>query len=102
MGPFARYYFGLKNPDLKPFVDAEFSILTQTSKYPTYKNSNTATSFFIGGGLAYFINSNVALEGVMGYNRTKVETLDPTNGFLFRIGFQVHLLGSEVDRVRGK
>jgi opacity protein-like surface antigen len=102
VGPFARYYFSLANPDLKPFLHADFSLLTETSKYPTYKNSNTATSFFVGGGLAYFINPNVALEAVAGYNRTKVETLDPTNGFLFRIGFQVHLLSGEVERVRGK
>ncbi|MEP7280131.1 MAG: outer membrane beta-barrel protein [Bacteroidota bacterium] len=96
VGPFARYYFSLKNPDVKPFLHAEFSIASETRKYPTYKNSNTVTSFFIGGGLAYFVNRNVALEGVAGYNRSKIETLVPTNGFLFRLGFQVYLSGGEV------
>ncbi|MEO5593190.1 MAG: hypothetical protein ABIR15_12945, partial [Chitinophagaceae bacterium] len=92
----------LKNSDVKIFLHADFSILSETNKYPTYKNSNTATTFFIGPGVAYFINPNVALEAIAGYNRSKIETQDPTNGFLFRIGFQVHLLGHEVARVRGK
>ena len=102
IGPFARYYFNIKDSEFKPFVEADWSISNETSKYLGVKDSYTVTNFFIGGGLAYFINSNVALEALAGYNRSKIETLDPTNGFAFRIGFQVHLLGHEVARVRGK
>ncbi|MGE5109184.1 MAG: outer membrane beta-barrel protein [Sphingobacteriales bacterium] len=95
-GPFVRYYFELKDPKFKPLIHASFDVLSVTDKTPIDKTTNTATSFFIGGGGAYFINDNVALEGVLGYNNTKVENLSAEGGFLFRIGFQIHLLGHEV------
>jgi len=98
VGPFARYYFNLKDSDFKPFLHADFNFGT----IKIADNSTTVTSFVIGAGGAYFINQNVALEALAGYNRSKIETHDPTNGFIFRIGFQVHLLGGEVARVRGK
>ena len=101
-GPFARYYFNLKSPSFKPFLHAEYNLGNLVTKVPGSKSSNTTGSFFLGAGGAYFINSNVALEAVAGYNHTKVQSQSPENGFLFRIGFQVHLLGGEVDRVRGK
>ncbi len=101
-GPFARYYFNLKNSSFKPFLHAEYTLGNLVTKVPGTKSSNTTGSFFLGAGGAYFINSNVALEAVAGFNRTKVQSQAPENGFLFRIGFQVHLLGGEVDRVRGK
>lgn len=100
-GPFARYYFNLKNSDFKPFLHASFDFGTQTDKDPVVKISTTITSFFIGAGGAFFINPNVALEAVAGYNRSKIENLPPNNGFLFRLGFQVHLLGHEVARLKG-
>jgi hypothetical protein len=96
VGPFARYYFDLKNDQLKLLLHGSFGIGTQTDKYPTFKNSSTTTEIFVGGGAAYFINQNVALEGIAGYNNTKVENIDASGGFQFRIGFQVHLLGHEV------
>ena len=102
IGPFARYYFDIRNSPFKPFLHADLNFGSTAVKDNFGKTSTTTTSFFIGAGGAYFINSNVALEALAGYNRTKIETYDPTNGFLFRIGFQVHLLGAEVARVRGK
>ncbi|MEO6315313.1 MAG: outer membrane beta-barrel protein [Chitinophagaceae bacterium] len=103
VGPFARYYINIKDSQFKPFFHADFNVGSTAVKIPPFdKTSTTTTSFFIGGGGAYFINSNVALEALAGYNRIKIETYDPSNGFLFRIGFQVHLLGGEVARVRGK
>jgi len=102
VGPFARYYINIKDSQFKPFFEADWSISNESSKFQGVKDSYTVTNFFLGGGVAYFINSNVALEALAGYNRSKVETLDPTNGFAFRIGFQVHLLGHEVARVRGR
>jgi len=102
-GPFARYYFNISNSAFKPFLHADFSVgSTSVQIAGLDKTSTTTTSFFIGAGGAYFINSNVALEALAGYNRIKIETYDPSNGFIFRIGFQVHLLGGEVARVRGK
>lgn len=104
VGPFARYYFSLKEPAFKPLIQAGFSIQSVNTTIKTnitsIKTSDTQTSFFIGGGAAYFINSNVALEGVMGYNRTKVENQDANGGFLLRIGFQVHLTSGEVSKLK--
>jgi Outer membrane protein beta-barrel domain len=102
VGPFGRYYFDLKNSNFKPFIHTSLNFATTTVKSDfDPKNSFTSTSFFIGGGGAYFINSNVALEAMAGFNRSKVETSDAANGFLFRVGFQVHLLGHEVSSRSG-
>jgi Outer membrane protein beta-barrel domain len=95
-GPFARYYFELKDPKFKPLVHTSFTVLSATTKFNNFKTTNTATSFFIGAGGAFFINNNVALEGIAGYNNTKVENNPGQGGFLFRMGFQVHLLGHEI------
>jgi hypothetical protein len=96
VGPFARYYLELKQPVFKPFVHAGFSVLSMRSKGFGESETETARSFLLGLGGAYFINSNVAIDGLMGYNHTKVENVEGNGGFVFRIGFQVHLLGGEV------
>lgn len=96
VGPFLRYYFELKEPQFKPFIHTSFSVLSQTDKFAGEKTTNTARNFFLGAGGAYFINQNVALEAVLGYNNSKVENLDSRGGFLFRVGFQIHLLNGEV------
>lgn len=96
VGPFARYYFNLKSPVFKPFLHAEYNIGNTVTKFPDSKSSNTFGNFLLGAGGAFFINNNVALEAVAGFNHTKVQGLSAENGFLFRIGFQVYLLGSQV------
>ncbi len=100
-GPFARYYFNLKSPEFKPLIHAEVNWGNSVTKFQDTKSSNTLGSFFLGAGGAFFINSNVALEGVAGYSHSKLQGADAENGFLFRLGFQVHLLGGEVDKIRG-
>lgn len=102
VGPFARFYFGPDGAPFKPFLHAEYNIGNMVTTLPDSKSSNTTGNFFLGAGGAFFINSNVALEGVAGFTHSKVQGLDAENGFLFRLGFQVHLLGSEVERVRGR
>jgi|SRR5450432_3280523 len=101
-GPFARYYINIKNSTFKPFFHAEYNLGNQIITLPSSKSSNTSGNFFLGAGGAFFINNNVALEGVAGYEHTKIQGSPVENGFLFRLGFQVHLLGSEVERVRGR
>ncbi|MBI3717723.1 MAG: outer membrane beta-barrel protein [Sphingobacteriales bacterium] len=96
LGPFLRYYFELKEPQFKPFIHTSFSFLSETNKFAGEKTTNTARNFFLGAGGAYFINQNVALEAMMGYNNTKVENENSAGGFLFRVGFQIHLLNGEV------
>lgn len=96
IGPFARYYFGFNNSQFKPLLHADFNVISDRDKTNGVTTTNTITSFFLGAGAAYFINNNVALEGVAGYNSSKFENNDANGGFRFRIGFQIHLLGSEV------
>jgi hypothetical protein len=96
IGPFARYYFELKEPVFKPYVHGGFSVASVRTKLFGDSETETATGFILGLGGAYFINRNVAIDGLAGYNYTKVENSDGNGGFIFRIGFQVHLLGSEV------
>ena len=69
IGPFARYYFGTMN--IRPFGDAEFSVNSQKQKTPSTSNTYNSTSFFLGAGLAGFINRNVAIEGLAGYSHTR-------------------------------
>ena len=101
IGPFARYYFNLNNSSFKPLVHSSFTFESVTTRQNSVKNRNSVTSLFIGGGAAYFINENVALEAIAGYNRSKYENLDSQGGFAFRMGFQVHLLGREVRTIKG-
>ncbi|RYY19875.1 MAG: hypothetical protein EOO04_21105 [Chitinophagaceae bacterium] len=101
IGPFARYYFNLRDASFKPLVHSSFTLETVTTRQNNIKNRNTVTSLFIGGGGAYFINENVALEALAGYNRSKYENLDSQGGFAFRLGFQVHLLGRNLRTIRG-
>jgi outer membrane protein W len=101
LGPFARYYFNLNNSSFKPLVHSSFTFESVTTRQNSIKNRNTVTSLFIGAGAAYFINENVAIEAIAGYNRSKYENLDSEGGFAFRMGFQVHLLGREVRTIKG-
>lgn len=94
VGPYVRYYFELKEPSFKPLVHAGFDVLSVRTKPPG--ETETARSFLFGLGGAYFINDNVAIDGLLGYNHTKVENESGEGGLLFRIGFQVHLLRREV------
>lgn len=96
VGPFARYYFELKEPVFKPFAHVGFNVLSIRTKQPGETETETARSFLLGLGGAYFINDNVAIDGLAGYNHTKVENVEGNGGFVFRIGFQVHLLSGEV------
>jgi hypothetical protein len=81
VGPFARYYFNLKSPTFKPFLHAEYNIGNIVTKFPDSKSSNTVGNFLLGAGGALFINNNVALEAVAGFNHTKVQGLNAENVF---------------------
>ena len=89
IGPFTRYYF--QGTKVKPF--GQFDLDFQSAKLTTDLGSSTesAVGFFIGAGVALFLNENVALETVMGYKNTKVENQSGTGGFNMRLGFQVYI-----------
>lgn len=91
LGPFARYYFGTLN--VRPFADAELGFQSTKYKSSTTSNSYNNTQYFLGGGLAAFINRNVAIEALAGYKHI----LDGSGGFNLRIGFQVYISRGEVE-----
>lgn len=89
VGPLVRYYFGKTN--IKPFVHGEFGIVSQKFKFPNSSNTENGINFLLALGLAGFINENVALEALAGYDHTKLKDFDGDGGFAFRLGFQVYL-----------
>lgn len=94
VGPFARYYFGTLN--IRPFADVELAFQTQKVKTEVSSNTFNSTQYFLGGGLAAFINRNVAIEGLAGYSHTAIKNYDGSGGFNLRVGFQVYISRHEV------
>ena len=88
IGPFARYYFG--KTSTKPFVVSEFDFLTSNFEANNVKTKNNGWGFLFGLGFAAFINDNVAVEGVSGYNYNKYKDFDGSGGFTLRFGFQLY------------
>ena len=100
-GPFARYYFGTSNT--RPLLHGSWNYLSNKSKVGTVSSTTNGSQFFLGGGLAGFINRNVALEALAGYNHIKYRHAgDGSGGFLLRVGFQVYLSGSQMSRATGQ
>ncbi len=99
IGPFTRYYFTQAN--VRPILHGYFNYVNRQIKLV---NSNTekGINFFLGAGAAIFLNEQVSLDALMGYNHTKLKDFDGNGGFAMTIGFQVYLLKDQVDRVRGK
>jgi hypothetical protein len=98
IGPFARYYFGTMN--IRPFADVELSFDSRKTTIAASSKTKNSNSFFIGGGLAAFINRNVAIEGLAGYKRTSFAKDPSTGGFNLSIGFQVYLSNSQVQDLK--
>lgn len=93
IGPSARYYFNLKEDNIKPLVHAGFGFGSYATKTGSTKISTNVTSANIGGGLAYFINRSVAVEGIVAYTTRKVKDIPADDGLNFNIGFRIHLAG---------
>lgn len=90
IGPFARYYFGKGN--LKPFLATEFLFGSSKSQIGNEASSTSnGHNFFLGGGLAAFVNEHVAIETQAGYTNTKYSGSTSDNGLAIRIGFQIYL-----------
>lgn len=97
-GIFGRLYFNIKESSFKPLIHTSFNVGSLRTKDTTGSITETVTGFILGAGGAFFINSNVAIDGLAGYSYKKVENTPGGGGFLFRLGFQVHLLRREVGR----
>lgn len=88
-GPFARYYFLKKN--LKPFVATEYIFTSNKFDNPSFSSTVNGGDFFIGPGLAAFVNQHVAIETIVGYTHSKVSDVPSDGGVAVRIGFQIYL-----------
>lgn len=99
-GPFARYYFGSEK--FFPFFEGAFDLSNRKYKTGTVTTTEQAFSVFGGGGLAIFLNENVALEGMLGYRNSRVKNQTGSGGLNLRIGFQVYLNRGQVEGVRSK
>lgn len=94
IGPFARYYFGAAN--VRPLIHGNVDFTSTKNKVAGVSNTFTGTNYFLGAGLAAFINRNVALEGLAGYSHTAYENQTGTGGFRLKIGFQAYLSHRQV------
>lgn len=99
-GPFARYYFGSEK--LLPFFEGAFDFSNRKYETGSLTTTEQAFSVFGGGGVAVFLNENVALEGVFGYRNTRVKNQSGNGGLNLRVGFQIYLNRGQVEGVRSK
>lgn len=88
-GPFVRYYFGKNN--LKPFAHTEYLFTSYKLEGPGFSSTTNGGDFFIGPGLAAFVNENVAIETLVGYANSNYSGSTSDGGVAIRIGFQVYL-----------
>lgn len=100
LGPFARYYFSRSNA--KPLLHTAFNYISSKAEGPNTSITNTGINFLVAGGVALFINENVAVEILAGYSRTKFKDFKGSGGFSLGIGFQVYLSKRQVDDIRSK
>lgn len=99
IGPFARYYLGTMN--IRPFAHANVNFTSTNTKVGTQASSTaTGSDLFLGGGLAGFINRNVALEGLIGYTSNTIANQGSYGGFGLKIGFQVYLSRYQVESLK--
>jgi len=105
VGPLLRYYFGTGNT--RPLLQGSWNYLSTKIKVDEPESSTTVNGgeYFLGAGLAGFINRNVALEALAGYDHVKYRHDGGDNGsggFLLKVGFQVYLSGSQMSRATGR
>ena len=98
VGPFARYYVGTLN--IRPFAHANLGFNSYRSKNTTGSDTYNGTNYFLGAGLAAFINRNVAVEGLLGYAHSAYAHTSGSGGLNFKVGFQVYLSRAQVNSVK--
>ena len=89
-GPFARYYFG-EHDKLKPFGQIGLGLFSGNHQVNFNNTKITGSSYHIGLGTAYFLTKNVALEGMLQYQKTNPKEGSNSNILALKIGFQIHL-----------
>jgi hypothetical protein len=99
-GPYVRYYFG--ETKARPFFTGDMSFINSRIKTETTSINSQAFQYFLGGGASFFINENVAVDGILGYRHSKYKNEDGTGGLSFKVGFQVFLSHRQVSRITGR
>ncbi|MBI5914292.1 MAG: outer membrane beta-barrel protein [Bacteroidetes bacterium] len=91
IAPFGRYYFGASTTKL--FVQAQVGYITNKfeSEIGGFDITSDGVYFGFGPGVTFFLNSRVAIEGVLAYTNYGGD-FDHEN-FGLRIGVQVYLGG---------
>jgi len=97
LGPFARYYF--EGSTVRPFVTTSFNYLYTKAKTNLSTSSESGYGWFFGIGAAAFINQNVALESIAGYNYSRYGGVG-YSGFALNVGFQVYINKGKMDSYR--
>ena len=98
IGPFVRYYF--TDGKIVPFAEAEatFSQYKDTwdSDYSDGEDKENLTMLALGGGVAFFINKYISVDGMIGYKTMSLKDTDDDedekmtiNNFGLAIGFTV-------------
>jgi hypothetical protein len=98
LGALGRYYFSKADVKIQPattfFVEANAGFQGVNA---AGGNSTNGIGLGIGPGLAYFINPNIALEGLLKYNGIVGFGSSSTSSRLqLNLGFQIYLSGSRV------
>jgi hypothetical protein len=88
IGPFMRYYFG--KSQAKPFAVVNANYLTQTVKTGSTSVNSSGFGFLFGLGFAAFLNRNVAVEGITGYDYSDYSNAKGAGGFSLSLGFQLY------------
>ncbi|MEO5967231.1 MAG: hypothetical protein ABIP68_04285 [Ferruginibacter sp.] len=101
IGPLVRFYTANKTTDMKKsriFIESNVGIFGQNVKVTGSPSTNTnGLGVGIGPGYSYFLNQNVAIEGLLKYNLNVGFGNSTTNNSLsLGIGFQIYLPGSKV------
>ena len=97
-GPFVRYYFS--EGKIKPFFSGDIDYQNRKLKTGQGSSTENAFNYFLGGGAAFFINNNVAVEGLLGYNHIMVKGESGNGGLNFKVGFQVYINKNQVQGVK--
>lgn len=97
IGPFARYYYDIQD-NLSLFGQADFRF-TSMSTGDDDQDALTGTSWGVGPGLAVFVSESVAIEALLQYRSSTMDTFvenreDLSSGVVFGIGVQAYIGGN--------
>ena len=98
VGPMGRFYIGTSN--VKPFVGASFLLGSQSSTYTPSTGSAISSGasgiiVMAGGGIAFYVNDHVAIEGQISYmgeslkNKDDSKEVEKANQIYLAVGFSL-------------